>query len=1130
MSGNTIGGIAGGLIGFAITGTPMGAQWGWMIGSVVGGIVDPQTIQGAQWQNQQLQGSADGLARAVVFGTATVTGNLLDAEPGGPRIGKMSEGGKGGPQVERDTAILTYAIEICDSSELRGTTVLGVIAVWEDEKLVYDLRPDESGAIPSYQQVASAKWIKNKKFYFGGEDQEPPPELEAIHGIGNVPAYRGSCIMTVLDEDLMVDVDDKPRGRIPTYKFLVSVCEPVLPGTPAFMVTGSEPVGVIASSRVMTGAANWVGDTDSLITATTDSAVRIAIRNSGKFFAFLGGELRYAGIDELDDWQSAPPVYFDTNAAAAAVAVGNKILITNGTYGLVAYDSDAMTYSAINVFGGTTIRGIASGVISTVVSNTSGSFFSSSDGADSFSLSANVFLEFSRYFSVGGIDTNGGRFISCGVNDLGAAAIYSDDGGYTWASCTLPATNPETQCHQVKWVGKDRWMISTTGGDGAINGFFVSTDDGLSFSQIATSHLIYDGGGTDQGAIAVNSKTYGVLIIGRTFSDGATKIYHSTDEFLAQWDEVSYASDLSMVPNRVWDLNPLVVDNTGGNNTPIPDVPGYYVDADGNIIGPDLPVGTACSAPLDQVVRKLYKLGAPQLVDSEFDLTALESDIVRGYVVQDANVTVAEACEPLRKVYNFDLPAYDGQVHAIKRGRATDWTLNEDDLVAMDSEYEESMQDDSVSYPKKLHLGYIDASLDYKMTTQISERYSADVRVVGEEKTDMQLGLSATEAKQAVVKLHKVMWANIEETRKLTIPLEYIEAVNSDTFTFRSRRYRIDQMRVEGLNVVLESAAYDRINNYQSNAVGVEGQGAPDIRGSVRGPTISVIMNLPVLRPEDDKPGVYWASTGVLSGWDGARLLVSRYGANYVDTGVVSGQKSVIARLTEAVPIASRYGIDRTTTIRIKMVNNFGSISGTTFDGLLRRDRAAALVKPNGTAEIIQFLTATEVAPREYEIGGLLRGRLNTAPSAHDAGAYFVLLDESLRFVELGVDDATAPLTFKAVTLYTNAEDNIETDDYTGYFESVREWTPACVRYDYDGTSLNVTWAGRGRIGSSRTPYNSANFKQQYRVTVLGGSGGVEIETGAQSYSFAGLSSWDSISVVALSRIANTYNSEEGTE
>ena len=33
MSGNTIGGIAGGLIGFAIGG-PAGAQWGWMIGSV----------------------------------------------------------------------------------------------------------------------------------------------------------------------------------------------------------------------------------------------------------------------------------------------------------------------------------------------------------------------------------------------------------------------------------------------------------------------------------------------------------------------------------------------------------------------------------------------------------------------------------------------------------------------------------------------------------------------------------------------------------------------------------------------------------------------------------------------------------------------------------------------------------------------------------------------------------------------------------------------------------------------------------------------------------------------------------------------------------------------------------------
>lgn len=321
MSGNTIGGIAGGLIGFAIGG-PAGAQWGWMIGSVVGGIVDPQTIQGAQWQNQQLQGSSDGLARAIVFGTSPVTGNLLDAEPGGPRIGKKKEGGKGGPEVERDTAILTYAIEICDSSELRGTSVSGIIAVWEDEKLVYDVRPDvvtdegsggEPGSvreiiINAYKIINAKKWLANKRFYFGREDQSPPAELASIHGTGNIPAYRGSCIMTVLDEDLMVDVDDKPRGRIPTYRFLVSQCAPVLPETPAWLVTGQRLGDLPAVVRPVSNRGNWTGTTYHNFELGNSSVARAVYRFNGKMYAhvyypsFTTWTVMESQVDDLWTW------------------------------------------------------------------------------------------------------------------------------------------------------------------------------------------------------------------------------------------------------------------------------------------------------------------------------------------------------------------------------------------------------------------------------------------------------------------------------------------------------------------------------------------------------------------------------------------------------------------------------------------------------------------------------------------------------------------------------------------------------------------------------------------------------------------------------------------------------------
>lgn len=1005
MSGNTIGGIAGGLIGFAIGG-PAGAQWGWMIGSVVGGIVDPQTIQGAQWQNQQLQGSADGLGRAVIFGTATVTGNLLDCEPGGPRIGKKTEGGKGGPEIERDTAILTYAIEICDSSELRGTKVNSVIAVWEDEKLVYDVRPDNDGSVDATRAATSAKWAENKTFYFGGEDQIPPPELEAIHGSGHVPAYRGSCIMVVHDEDLMVDLDDKPRGRIPTYRFLVSACEPV-----EIMI----PVRWDASTK--TG-----GEAD--------------VFNDG--FTFIG-ESNAAGYVRADRSLGFGNWYWET---------------TTGWW--------LHSGSEINHFG-------ASGIFVTLT------------GATGLVLA-----------QIGG---DGGAVFT---NSLGTNTVL------------YPGWVPPPSVSRTARVRHHLYWDQVVGGAVV---WKVAIDNGP-WTQIMSRGAVLVGNVIPYAMSRGTSQDAGI-------HEKDVTIYSMPEDFMYEIPAGAKALAASSTQTYLVD----------GNSAPIPDSPGYYVDGDGNVIGPSVPVGVMCGAPLDQVVRKLHKLGAPQLSDAEFDLEALEGDIVRGYAIQDAAVTVAEACDPLRRVWTFDLPSYDGQIHAIKRGRDVDWVLPEDDLIAMDSDYEQSMQDDTVSLPRKLHLAYNDPNIDYKETTQISERYSTDVRVVGEEKISMgQLVLSATEAKRAVVKQHKLAWLNAEDTRTLSAPLEYIGAVNSDIVQFRGRRYRVDQMRVEGLQVAFESAAYDRASSYQSTAVGTEGVPPPPMGAALRGPTVSVFMNLPVLRDADDKAGIYWAASGLLEGWRGALLQMSRDGTTFENLSIAIPTPCTIGTLQAGILSASRYGMDEVNQIMVKLNPLSPRLDSTDMDGLLREANSAAILYADGTAEIVQFQNAVETAPREYTLSGLLRGRLDTTPGAHNVGARFVLLNDAIRFVPLRNDDVGATITFRAMSAGTVAENNDSVALTLGSFKSLSEWEPAMVRATTGTNEVSVTWAGRGRLGSSRMPVHSLNF-DKYRVRVTKSGTTATAETGNQyaTVTYTGISEPYTTGVTALSRIDAQFNSHEGT-
>jgi len=392
-----------------------------------------------------------------------------------------------------------------------------------------------------------------------------------------------------------------------------------------------------------------------------------------------------------------------------------------------------------------------------------------------------------------------------------------------------------------------------------------------------------------------------------------------------------------------------------------------------------------------------------------------------------------------------------------------------------------------------------------------------------------QLVLSATEAKQAVVKQHKLAWLNAEDTRTLSAPLEYIGAVNSDIVQFRGRRYRVDQMRVEGLQAVFESAAYDRASSYQSTAVGTEGVPPPDSEGFVRGPTVSAFMNMPVLRDEDDKAGIYWAASGLLSGWKGALLQMSRDGTTFTDTSVSVSAAATMGTLLETVGSASRYGLDEVNAIKLKLNPLAGSLESTDMDGLLHEANAAALLYPDNTVEVIQFLTATETAEREYTLSGLLRGRMNTAVGVHTAGATFVLLNDAVRFVSLRNEDSGTTLTMRAVSNGTVAETNLTTTVPLGVLQSLKEWEPIVVRATTGTDIVDVTWAGRGRLGSSRMPVPSLNFKE-YRVTVTKGGASYTVFTTAQAATVPapGITEPYTTTVAAISRIASQFDPSEG--
>lgn len=195
--------IAGAIIG-GYFGGPQGAQIGFAIGSLVGNAIDPQIINGPKIGEAGLQTSAEGVFRPIVYGTGPVKGNIIAR--GNRQIKKTREQqGKGGPVTETERVYWTFAIRICEGP------IGGILRVWQDEKLVYDITPGST--IPG----ESADFQQRCRFYLGDEDQLPDPDLEVFQGIGNTSAYRGSALAVFPNFDLT-----DYRERIPDFRFEVS--------------------------------------------------------------------------------------------------------------------------------------------------------------------------------------------------------------------------------------------------------------------------------------------------------------------------------------------------------------------------------------------------------------------------------------------------------------------------------------------------------------------------------------------------------------------------------------------------------------------------------------------------------------------------------------------------------------------------------------------------------------------------------------------------------------------------------------------------------------------------------------------------------------------------------------------
>lgn len=181
-------------------GGPIGGMVGGMIGGMLGGFLFPEKPQqmGPRIKDRDVVSAAFGSDVMDSWGCWACEGLLIDASD--LKETEHVVGGKGG-MISASPAGIFFTYSVDALWLLRRRQADAVLDFWFDTKKVRDISPEATLA----EVIASNSKVKGGGrliFYMGGEDQLPDPTLEALHGVGDVPAHRG--VVTAMAKNLQL--------------------------------------------------------------------------------------------------------------------------------------------------------------------------------------------------------------------------------------------------------------------------------------------------------------------------------------------------------------------------------------------------------------------------------------------------------------------------------------------------------------------------------------------------------------------------------------------------------------------------------------------------------------------------------------------------------------------------------------------------------------------------------------------------------------------------------------------------------------------------------------------------------------------------------------------------------------
>lgn len=496
---------------------------------------------------------------------------------------------------------------------------------------------------------------------------------------------------------------------------------------------------------------------------------------------------------------------------------------------------------------------------------------------------------------------------------------------------------------------------------------------------------------------------------------------------------------------------------------------------------------TADPVRLDVVVAQLCEQCGIEA--SARDVSELATQWVHAMAVQPSPARAV--LEQLATACYFECVESDG-LYFRRRGRAPAASLPYSDLGA---DALLTLQDaNDLELPAQVNVSYMNLSNAYQQGNEMSDRITTDSTAV----TSIQLGMGLTPAAAKAIADTAVLDQTISsrtastalDTRYARLePTDVVMLQDSAGILHRTRIVKIsDSSGVRSLDLVADDARVLR-------ELGITGEDyEDDYSVDKMAETDLAVLDIPILRDQDDNAGVYTAGDGKKGVWPGYLLRVDGADAGTASRGA---QMGVVA---EALADWTSELVDEAHVITVTL-NPGDQLASITHAALTSGIDNYAAIGQHGRWEIVQFRVAALQSPSVYRVSGMRRGLLGTewARGTHQAGDRFVQLDGNGMLRWIG-DAATVGQSrlFEAITQGARVESATQVT-LAPEWEGLKPYAPVNLRVERppSGDPI-ITWDRRTRLQSNwlrgDVPLGEADERYEVEIGPEGG-GSVVYET-----------------------------------